>query len=158
ARQIMAFIGLYAVGSVPLTACLWRSPGHEDGPGRQCFWDVLRANAGRVGGLFILLVLVMLVARGGAQAWAGRLSALPLLPFYSLLMLSSARMTAPPACIRLEHVGSTVLLGPVVAMTFVWVFAQYLSALSLPPDTGIALVAGVLGLLILWGLCGLAIW
>ena len=156
--QIMAFLCAYAVGSGLLTARLLWSPVHEHGRRRQCVWDVLRANAGRVGGMFILLVLVMLVARSGADAWAGRLSALPLLPFYSLLMLSSPRLPPHLAVARLDHVGSTVLLGPVVAMTFVWVFARYLGVLPLPQRATSSLVAGVLGLLILWGLCGLTIW
>jgi hypothetical protein len=158
ARQIMAFLCAYAVGGVLLTARLLWSPAHEHGGARQCVWDVLRANAGRVGGMFILLVLVMLVAHGGAEAWAGRLSALPLLPFYSLLMLSSTRLPPHLEVERLEHVGSTVLLGPLVAMLFVWAFARYLSVLSLPLRAASSLAAGVLGLLILWGLCGLTIW
>src|SRR5262249_26271365 len=112
----------------------------------------------RVGGLFALLVLVMLLARGGAEAWAGRLSALPLLPFYSLLILSSPRLHSHTENAHLDHVGSTVLLGPVVAMTFVWVFARYLSILPGPPRTASAVAAGVLGLLVLWGVCGLTIW
>lgn len=159
-RQIMAFLCAYAVGSVPLTACLLWSPmhEHEHGRGQQCFWDVLRANAERVAGVLTLLVLVMLVARGGAEAWAGRLSALPLLPFYSLRILSSTRLSTHPEVTRLEHVGSTVLLGPLVAMTFVWAFVEYLSALPLPQHPVSSMAAGVLGLLILWGLCGLTIW
>lgn len=159
-RQILAFLCAYAVGSVPLTACLLWSPMPEcePGRGRQGFWDVLRANAGRVGGMLSLLVLVMLVARGGAAAWAGRLSALPLLPFYSLLILSSTRLPTHAEGTGLEHVGSTVLLGPLVAMTFVWVFVRYLHALPLPQRPVSAMAAGVLGLLILWGLCGLTIW
>jgi hypothetical protein len=158
ARQVMAFICAYAVGSVPLTACLLWSPVHEHGRRWQSFWSVLRANAGRVGGMFILLVLVMLVAHGRAEAWAGRLSALPLLPFYSLLMLSPTRMHRQLEVARLEHVGSTVLLGPVVAIVFVWIFAQYLNALSLLRGTARSVAAAVLGLLILWSVCGLMIW
>src|SRR5262249_10130341 len=137
---------------------LWRSPVPEPGRAREGFWNVLRANVGRVGGLFALLVLVMLLARGGAEAWAGRLSALPLLPFYSLLILSSPRLHSYAAMAHLEHVGSIVLLGPGVAMTFVWVFARYLSSLPWPPHTASAVAAGVLGLLVLWGVCGLMIW
>jgi hypothetical protein len=158
ARQIMAFLCAYAVASVLLTVRLLWSPIHQHGRVRQGVWNVLRANAGRVGGMFILLLLVMLVARGGAEAWAGRLSALPLLPFYSLFILSSARLHTHHEVARLEHVGSTVLLGPVVAMTFVWVFVHYLSALSLLHSAASSMAAGVLGLLILWGLCGLTIW
>jgi len=157
-RQVMAFICAYAVGSVPLTASLLWSPVHENGRGWKSFWSVLRANPGRVGGMFILLVLVMLVAHGRAEAWAGRLAALPLLPFYSLLMLSPTRVDRHRDVARLEHVGSTVLLGPVVAMAFVWIFAQYLNVLSLVPGAASSLAAGVLGLLILWSVCGLMIW
>src|SRR2546430_1187514 len=80
-RQIITFIGAYAMTSVPLTALLLWSPVAEHGCGRQRFWGVIRTNAVRVGGLLGLLVLVMLLARSGAEAWAGRLSALPLIPF-----------------------------------------------------------------------------
>jgi len=54
--------------------------------------------------------------------------------------------------------GSTALLSPVVAMTFVWVVVHYLSALPLPHCPLSPMTAGVLGLLILWGLCGLTTW
>src|SRR5262249_10775920 len=109
-RQMSTCLGVYAIVSVLLTAHLWGSPGPPPiRRVRQWFWNVLRANAGRVGGLFALLVLVMLLARSGAEAWAGRLSALPLLPFYSLLILSSPRLHACAEVADLEHVGSTVL-------------------------------------------------
>src|SRR5262249_29010064 len=158
ARQVMAFICAYAVGSVSLTACLLWSPGPEHGRGWQSFGSVLRANPWRVGGMFILLVLVMLVAHGRAEAWAGRLSAVPLLPLYSLLMLSPTRVHRQPEVARLEQVGSTVLLGPVVAMAFVWIFARYLNAVSRLQGAASSLEAGVLGLLILWSVCGLMTW
>jgi hypothetical protein len=157
-RQIMAFIGAYAVTSVPLTALLLWSPVDEHGCGRQRFWGVMRTNAVRVGGMLGLLVLVMLLARSGAEAWAGRLSALPLIPFYSLLMLPSTQRNTPTEVTRLEQVGGTVLLGPLVAMTFVRVFAQYLITMPLPRSTVSSLAAGVLGLLVLWSVCGLMIW
>jgi hypothetical protein len=157
-RQILAFIGVYAVSSVPLTALLLWSPVDEHVCGRQRFWGVIRTNAVRLGEMLGLLVLVMLVARSGAEAWAGRLSALPLVPFYSLLMLPSTPSHTSTEVTRLEQVGSTVLLGPLVAMTFVWVFVQYLSVLPLPRHTVSSLAAGVLGLLILWSICGLTIW
>jgi len=157
-RQMSAFLCVSAVVSVLLTTYLWCSPVQAPGRPRQRFWNVLHTNVGRVGGLFALLVLVMLMARGGAEAWAGRLSALPLLPFYSLLVLSSPRLGSYAEVADLEHMGSTVLLGPVVAMTFVWVFVRYLSTLPWPPRTASSMAAGVLGLLVLWGLCGLTIW
>lgn len=157
-RQIMAFMSTYAVGSVVLTVRLLWSPADEHGRGRQRFWGVIRANAVRVSGMLSLLVLVMLVARHGAEAWAGRLSAVPLIPFYSLLMLSSTRVNTPYKGARLEQVGGTVLLGPLVAMPFVWVFVHYLSALPLPRSAASSMAAGVLGLLVLWGVCGLTIW
>jgi hypothetical protein len=157
-RQIIAFIGTYAVTSVPLTALLLWSHVDEHGCGRQRFWGVIRSNAVRVGGMLGLLVLVMLLARSGAEAWAGRLSAVPLIPFYSLLMLPSTQVHTSTEVTRLEQMGGTVLLGPLVAMTFVWVFVQYLSALPLPRSTVSSLAAGVLGLLVLWSVCGLMIW
>src|SRR5262249_19302974 len=47
-RQIMAFIGVYAVLSVPLTAFLLWAPVGERGRERQRFSGVIRANAVRV--------------------------------------------------------------------------------------------------------------
>jgi hypothetical protein len=108
--------------------------------------------------MFILIVLVMLVARHGAVAWAGRLSALPLLPFYSLLVLPPTASGAYRGVSQLDQVGATVLLGPLVAMAFVWTFVHYLSALPGPGSAITSMAAGVLGLLGLWGLCGVAIW
>src|SRR5205823_5583443 len=95
--------------------------------------------------------------RSGAEAWAGRLSALPLIPFYSLLMLPSTQVNTPTEVTRLAQVGSTVLLGPLVAMTFVWVFVQYLCVLPLPQSTVSSLAAGLLGLLVLWSDCWMMI-
>src|SRR5262249_22203022 len=46
-RQMMAFIGAYAVGSVLLTAQLLWSPVPEPGRARQGFWNVVHANVGR---------------------------------------------------------------------------------------------------------------
>src|SRR5207302_8039914 len=93
-RQIITFIGAYAMTSVPLTALLLWSPVAEHGCGRQRFWEVIRTNAVRVGGMLGLLVLVILLARSGAEAWAGRLSALPLIPFYKCLSKNIFTYTA----------------------------------------------------------------
>ena len=55
---------------------------------------------------------------------------------------------------KLQQLGSTVLLGPLVAMAFVWTFVQYLGALRHHDQSPVYLGAGVVGLLGLWGGCG----
>jgi hypothetical protein len=156
--QILAWLGGYTVCSVLATALWLWIPVDASTRGRQSFLEVLQANMVRVSGMLVLLVLVMLLARHGAEAWAGRLSAFPLIPFYSLLALSPLYANRPQEAARLGAVGSTVLFGPPLAMAFAWVFAHYLTALALPRSPAGALTIGVAGLLILWGLCGLLIW
>jgi hypothetical protein len=144
----------YGVSVWPLTAFfLWGSVPEHTGRKRH-LWEVIRTNPVKIAGMLLLIMLVMLVARGGADAWAGRLSTLPVLPFYSLLMLPAAAPDWRQGMEKLQQLGSTVLLGPLVAMAFVWIFAQYLGALRHHDQSLGYLGAGVVGLLGLWGLYG----
>ncbi|WP_143309709.1 hypothetical protein, partial [Candidatus Entotheonella palauensis] len=132
----------YALCVSPWVWWLW-CPSGEMAVRRQSLGGVLRANWERVAALLGLIVLVMFCIRMGAETWAGRLSAFPLLPLYTLVMLRASGQSV------LRQVGSTVLLGPVVAMLFVWGFVRYLSLL---PAGVVYLSGGVLGLLVGWGL------
>lgn len=156
--QVLLFLGGYALlGGLATALWLWLPVRPATGS-RQSFVGVLQANVVRVGVMLGLLVLVMLLARHGAEAWAGRFSAFPLIPFYSLLALAPRHADHHEAAVRLGVVGSTVLFGPVLAIAFVWGFAYYLTALALPRETASAFALGVLGLLVLWSVCGVLIW
>jgi hypothetical protein len=157
-KRITLFFLLYCLGAWLLTTrCLWR-PGQEYWPARQNWGQVWRANAGKVSVLFVLLVLVMLCARWGADAWAGRLSTLPVLPLYSLLVLATRTSPLSHGVARLEQLGRTVLVGPVLACAFVWGFSGYLRLLGQSHGGGALLVWGLTGLLTGWSLCGGLIW
>lgn len=157
-RQMLAFVGAYAGCCVALTALgLW-CPSTVQQPARLSFGRVLQINAVRISGMLACIVLVMLVAHYGAAAWAGRLSTLPILPFYSLLMLSVAAPHPPQGRARLAQIGSTTLWGPLVAIAFVWAFTAYLQAIRTTEASVATTVLAVLGLLGLWGLSGLLIW
>lgn len=156
--QVALFLGVYACGGVWLTASSLWTPSAPVAQTRQRLRDVVQAHAVRILGMCCLLVLVMLLARRGAASWAGRLSALPLLPFYSLFMVSTTDSAEPRAQGRLAHMCSTVLIGPLIAMLFVWCFAQYIRACRLHASPSIRFSGGVLGLLLLWSLCGAAMW
>lgn len=156
--QVLAWLGGYSLLGVLLTMWgLW-TPQAATTASQRSLTQVLRANTLRIGVMLALLMLVTLLARHGAETWAGRLSALPLIPFYSLWSLAPHQTQNPEAATRLGHLGSTVLGGPLVAMAFAWVFAHYLNALPWPHGSLAALLAGVSGLLALWGSCGLLIW
>ena len=156
--QTLGHMGLfwvgYGVGVWPLTArLLWVSIPEHMGRKRR-LWEVIRTNPVKIAGMLLLIMLVMLVARCGADAWAGRLSTLPILPFYSLLMLPAAEPDWRQGVQKLQQLGSTVLLGPLVAMAFVWTFVRYLGVLRHHDQSSVYLGAGIVGLLGLWGVCG----
>jgi hypothetical protein len=154
--MVLFWVG-YGVGVWPLTTLLlWVSISEHMGKKRR-LWEVIRTNPVKIAGMLLLIMLVMLVARRGTAAWAGRLGTLPVLPFYSLLMLPAAEPDRRQGVKKLQQLGSTVLLGPLVAMAFVWTFAQYLGALRHHGQSLVYLGAGVVGLLGLWGLCGCCI-
>ncbi|MBM3222897.1 MAG: hypothetical protein FJZ47_03710 [Candidatus Tectomicrobia bacterium] len=157
--SMLLFIGLYAIGSTPFVVRLWRLPlDAQSVAGRLPFWTLLHTQWLRVGGVALLLSVVMLVAQYGATAWAGRLSALPLLPFYSLMMLTCPQERQATSVARLVQVGSTALLGPLVAMLCVWGFMHYLLLLPLASTTVSYILLGSGGLLSFWGMSGLLIW
>ncbi len=154
---ILVLVLGYLLCVSPLLWWLWH-PSGKLAVRRQSLWGILRANWERVAVLLGLIVLVMTLIHMGAETWAGRLSAFPLLPLYTLSMLHAAESVTRQRGTLLRQMGSTVLLGPVVAMLFVWGFARYLGMLS-HYTTGTAyLGGGVLGLLAGWSLGGMLIW
>lgn len=147
-----AILGLILAYILWVAPWVWRwwCPSGELAVERQRLWGVLRANWERVLTLLGLIVVVMICVRMGAETWAGRLSAFPLLPLYTLVMLGAS-----------ESVGrqdSTVLLGPVIAMLFVWGFVRYLGMLAQGTAGAVYLGGAVLGLLVGWSLGGGLIW
>jgi hypothetical protein len=155
-RMALFWVG-YGVSIWPLTVLLFWVSTPEHMGRKSRLWEVIRANPVKIAGMLLLIMLVMLVARRGADVWTGRLSALPVLPFYSLLMLPTAESDWRQGVEKLQQLGSTVLLGPLVAMAFVWTFAQYLGALRHHDQSMAYLGVGAVGLLGLWGVCGLLV-
>ncbi|MGE3539165.1 MAG: hypothetical protein AB7N91_17260 [Candidatus Tectimicrobiota bacterium] len=158
AASMLALVGGYAISSIPVTTSMLWCPAVARGPGRLSFSQVLRTHALRISAVFGLIMLIMLVARYASEAWAGRLSTLPVLPFYSLLVLSSRPAPVPTAPSPLDQVGSTVLAGPLIAILFAWAYAHYLYAVRVTAPALLDTLLAVSGLLLLWGLCGLSIW
>lgn len=157
-RSMLTFLSIYAACGLPLTVLYLWYPTTSQTQTRLSFRQVLKGHILRVGGVFVFIILVMLLARHGAEAWAGRVSTLPVLPFYSLLVLSSMSASTAPGPSRLDQVGSTVLAGPLVAITFAWAYAAFLQALRCQGSTTFTAILAVVGLLAFWGFCGAAIW
>jgi hypothetical protein len=151
------FVLGYVLCASPCIGLLWCS-APPSGRAKQSLWQVLQANKERLGVLFGLIVLILLFIRIGAQTWAGRFSAFPLLPLYTLALLHAGEIGAPRRASVLDELGSTVLMGPVVAMLFVWTYVFYLKALRDATQGLTYMGGGVLGLLCGWGLCGTLIW
>lgn len=152
--RIAVFVLVYGISIWPLTTwVLWR-PSHHQPPGHQSLLEVIRANPHKVCGVFVLLGAVMLAAHLGADTWAGRLSAVPILPFYSLAMIPASTPVAQQRIVQLDQLGGTVLLGPLVAMAFVGGFGSYLALLKQYTSGPLYWVSGILGLIACWSLCG----
>ena len=152
--RIAVFVLAYGLSIWPLTTwVLWR-PSHHQPPGHQGLLEVIRANPDKVGGVFILLSAVMLAAHLGADTWAGRLSAVPILPFYSLAMIPASTPVPQQRIVQLDQLGGTVLLGPLVAMAFVGGFGSYLALLQQYTSGPLYWASGILGLVACWSLCG----
>ncbi len=156
-NTIIGLVLVYILCVSPLVWRLW-FPSGELAIERRSLLGVLHANWERVVVLLGLIVLVMVCIRIGAETWAGRLSAFPLLPLYTLVMLGTNEATDQQGGTVLPQLVSTVLLGPVVAMLFVWAFVRYLALLSHYTTNVVYLVGGVLGSLVGWSLGGLLIW
>lgn len=154
-----ALLGLvYVLGASLITVRWLWCPSQGLPRARQGWGDVLKRNTGKVSGIFLLLLVVMLCARLGADAWAGRLSTLPVLPLYSLFVVALETRGTDPTPSHLDQLGSLVLAGPGVAITFVQGFAAYLHALDASPQSLAFVVQSLLGLILGWGACGVLIW
>lgn len=152
-----AFVLGYLLCAISCTGLMWYPARYTD-KHKSNLWDVLQANKERIGVLFGLIVLVQLFVRLGEQTWAGRFSAFPLLPLYTLTLVHAGETSTPGHASVLDQLGSTVLIGPVIAMLFVWGYGSYLRALRYATEGLTYMVGGVLGLLLGWSLCGLLIW
>lgn len=156
-RGMVRFVLGYALCASPCIGWLW-CPAPSSDRAKQSLWQVLQANKERVGLLFGLIVLILTFIHTGAQTWAGRFSAFPLLPLYTLALLHAGEAGVPRRAAVLDALGSTVLMGPVVAMLFVWAYVFYLNTLRHTTQGLTYMGGGVLGLLLGWGLCGTLIW
>lgn len=148
----------YVLGTGALTYVWLWCPGSDYTRVRQSLWRVIQTQAARIAVLFILIILIALCAHVGEDTWAGRLSAFPLLPLYTLRVIPSEEPEPYRRVAQLDQLGSTVLIGPLVAMAFVWGFSQYLSTLARLDRDLVYISGGVVGLILGWAVCGIIIW
>ncbi len=83
--------------------------------------------------LFALTLALLLAAcewLGATNAVLGRLGAFPLLPLFSLATIAEGESTATGGMARLAAAKPAMLLGLLLAMAFVWVYASFLDRLG----------------------------
>ncbi|MGA2292836.1 hypothetical protein [Bradyrhizobium sp.] len=100
----------------------------------------------RIAWFIATLSLVLFAAALRQEKLVGALGAAPLLPLFGLFALAKNEDPLP----ALRTIRATVLLGPVIAMTFVAGFSAFVDRVN--PSVGLLL------LLFGWVLCLLAIW
>jgi hypothetical protein len=118
-----------------------------------------KANIVKIALMALLIAVVLYLTRMGKDVWAGMLSAFPLLPLFSLLMIPYDEHDRCERVRKLDRLGRTVLFGPIVAMSFAASFAYILSCLKSLASSGWTYWGlGILILILLWSGCGLLIW
>jgi hypothetical protein len=94
-----------------------------------------------------------------SPALLGVLGALPLIPFFSLYTISvDDELSLTARREELETIANGVWLGPAVAVCFIALFWRWLEMLAGQLAGAIYLFAGIVSLVVGWGLCILAIW
>jgi hypothetical protein len=68
-------------------------------------------------------------------------------------MIPAYLPTPQQRIVQLDHLGGTVLLGPLVAMAFVGEFGLYLTLLRHYTSGALSWASSIVGLLAFWGLC-----
>ena len=156
-RRVVVFIFVYLFCAFSCAVLMW-CPAQDTAKNKLNLWGVFQAHKERIAILFGLIILVQYLVRIGEPAWAGRLSAFPLLPCYTLALLYVGETSTTGHASVLDQLGSTTLMGPAVAMLFVWGYRVYLQSLLDATENFTYMLGGVFGLLLGWSLCGLLIW
>jgi hypothetical protein len=122
--------------------------------------ELVSANALRIllFALAMALLLAVADALGDAHALVGRLGAFPLLPLFSLATIAEAEAAVGPGLGRLAVVAPAMLLGLLLAMAFVRLYAGWLMRLT---HAGLSparwTLAALAGLIAGWLACGAVI-
>jgi hypothetical protein len=144
-RFQVAFAVVYAAVAVAATWLLWlrRKPRTFSQPSKSLvqFLKSWRGWGPRVLIFIVLLAAFGIVSYFGADSVAGRLGAAPILPLFALYSIASGDDSAT----KLEGTKVTVLIGPIVAMSFVIAFSAAVYQTTFA--TGFAL------LMTGWGAC-----
>jgi hypothetical protein len=143
------FIGGYAVLAAAVTIVLWyHRPVAKAGGIRVPILDFLKDQKlwGRIGLFEGIFIAVLAFDHRGSTIFAGQLGAAPLLPLFGLAVIAEG--TDPVQ--ELKRVKISVLLGPIFAMSFVFVLA--------PRSALVDLIGALMMLLGAWTLCFLGIW
>jgi hypothetical protein len=143
------FIAGYAILAVAVTIVLWYNrPVAKAGEIRVPILNFLKDQRlwGRIGLFEGIFIAVLAFDHWGSTIFAGQLGAAPLLPLFGLAVIAEGKDPVQ----ELKRVKISVLLGPIVAMSFVFVLA--------PRSALVDLIGALMMLLGAWMLCFLAIW
>jgi hypothetical protein len=140
-----AFVAVCLVVAWALTYLLWLNrERHLALQGSKTLWEFLQNwNEWCVRALMFLVLLGIFVAVSfvGADSVAGRLGAAPILPLFALYSLA----TGNDSQAKMDATKTTAFLGPIVAMSFVVLFAEVVYQRDF--------WSGLLYLLVGWLLC-----
>jgi hypothetical protein len=143
------FIAGYAILAVAVTIVLWYNrPVAKAGGIRVPILNFLKDQKlwGRIGLFEGIFIAVLAFDHWGSTIFAGQLGAAPLLPLFGLAVIAEG--TDPVQ--KLKRVKISILLGPIFAMSFVFVLA--------PRSALVDLIGALMMLLGAWMLCFLGIW
>jgi hypothetical protein len=143
------FIAGYAILAVAITVVLWYNrPVAKAGGIRVPILNFLKDQKlwGRIGLFEGIFVAVLAFDHWGSTIFAGQLGAAPLLPLFGLAVIAEG--TDPVQ--ELKRVKISVLLGPIFAMSVVFVLA--------PRSALVDLFGALMMLLGAWMSCFLGIW
>jgi hypothetical protein len=143
------FIAGYAILAVAVTIVLWYNrPAAKAGGIRVPILNFLKDQRlwGRIGLFEGFFIAVLAFDHWGSTIFAGQLGAAPLLPLFGFAVIAEGKDPVQ----ELKRVKISVLLGPIFAMSFVFVLA--------PRSALVDLIGALMTLLGAWMLCFLAIW
>jgi hypothetical protein len=141
----VATILLYAVFAIATTWLLWRvRKPLTSAQSSKSPREFLKAWKGWLPRALIFVSILggfAIVSYLGADSIAGRIGAAPVLPLYALYSIATSEHSVE----RLDTTIVTVLLGPIVAMSFVIVFSQAVY--------GLPFLTGLVALIVGWAIC-----